>query len=189
MVKIAASAATAKSPVKQGDVGRFGDKVNPGYGNEADAADQGFRPLTRQEAQALRQASPSLSPWKVLTGQLAAGLMVACLAWVFTGKQSVGWSALYGALAVVMPGALFARGLMSKVSSINPGAAVAGFFLWEVVKIGLTVAMLFAAPRVVLDLSWPAMLTGLVVTMKVVWLVLVLDARYGAKPEQLNLPK
>ena len=78
---------------------------------------------------------------------------------------------------------------MSKVSSINPGAAVAGFFLWEVVKIGLTVAMLFAAPRVVLDLSWPAMLTGLVVTMKVVWLVLVLDARYGAKPEQLNLPK
>lgn len=72
---------------------------------------------------------------------------------------------------------------------MNPGAAVAGFFLWEMVKIGLTIAMLFAAPRVVSDLSWPAMLTGLVVTMKVVWLVLVLNARYSAKPEQLNVPK
>jgi ATP synthase protein I len=78
---------------------------------------------------------------------------------------------------VVVPGALFARGLTSKVSSMNPGAAVAGFFLWEMVKIGLTVAMLFAAPRMVSDLSWPALLVGLVVTMKVVWLVLWFQSR------------
>jgi ATP synthase protein I len=39
------------------------------------------------------------------------------------------------------------------------------------------VAMLFAAPRIVSNLSWPAMLVGLVVTMKVVWLVLLLHAR------------
>jgi ATP synthase protein I len=58
------------------------------------------------------------------------------------------------------------------VSSMNPGAAVAGFFLWEMVKIGLTVAMLFAAPRLVENLSWPAMLVGLIVTMKVSWGVL-----------------
>ncbi len=47
-----------------------------------------------------------------------------------------------------------------------------GFFVWEMAKVGLTVAMLFAAPRVVTDLSWPAMLAGLVVTMKVYWLAL-----------------
>jgi ATP synthase protein I len=32
--------------------------------------------------------------------------------------------------------------------------------------------MLFAATRVVPDLSWPAMLAGLIVTMKVYWVVL-----------------
>ena len=139
--------------------------------------DDNFKPLTRDEADKLRQASPSISAWKVLAGQSATGLVVALAAALLTGRQGVGWSALYGALAVVIPGALFARGLTSKVALMNPGAAVAGFFLWEMVKIGLTVAMLFAAPRVVADLSWPAMLVGMVVTMKVVWLVLVLHAR------------
>ena len=135
------------------------------------------KPLTREEADKLRQTSPSISAWKVLSGQLATGVVVALVAAVITGRQSTGWSVLYGALAVVIPAALLARGLTSKVALMNPGAAVAGFFLWEMVKIGLTVAMLFAAPRVVTDLSWPAMLVGLIVTMKVVWLVLVLHAR------------
>ena len=144
---------------------------------EESGVEDNFKPLTREEADKLRQASPSISAWTVLAGQLATGVIVALVAAVITGRQSVGWSALYGALAVVIPGALFARGLTSKVALMNPGAAVAGFFLWEMVKIGLTVAMLFAAPRVMTDLSWPAMLVGLVVTMKVVWLVLVLHAR------------
>jgi ATP synthase protein I len=190
MAKMTVRSATAKNrvnPVNRRIAGSSGSQGNSGY--PADAADQTFRPLTRQEAEALRRANPSLSPWTVLAGQLAAGLVVALLAWAVTGRQSAGWSAFYGAAAVLVPGALFARGLMSKVSSMNPGAAVAGFFLWEMVKIGLTIAMLFAAPRVVSDLSWPAMLTGLVLTMKVVWLVLVLNARYSAKPEQLNVPK
>ncbi|MES2511717.1 MAG: ATP synthase subunit I [Pseudomonadota bacterium] len=143
----------------------------------ADSGEAVFRPLTREEALKLREQSPSISPWVVLAGQLATGVLVALIAWGLTGKQSTGWSALYGALAVVIPGALFARGLMSKVASMNAGAAVAGFFLWEMVKIGMVIAMLFAAPRMVADLSWPAMLVGLVVTMKVVWLVLLLQPR------------
>ena len=143
--------------------------------------DGSFKPLTRQQAAALRKESPSVSPWEVLAGQLAAGVLLALLVGAIAegagGKVSLGWSVLYGALAVVVPGALFARGVMSKVSSLNPGAAVAGFFLWEMVKVGLTIAMLFAAPRLVPDLSWPAMLVGMVVTMKVVWLLLLLRAR------------
>lgn len=154
--------------------------VDPATGKISDenaTGNESFKPLSREQAQELREANPSTSPWFVLFWQLVAGILVACAAWALTGWQSTGWSALYGALAVVVPGALFARGLTSKVSSISPGAAVAGFFLWEMVKIGLVIAMLFAAPRVVLDLSWPAMLTGLVVTMKVVWLVLLLQPR------------
>ena len=144
---------------------------------EDDRRDEGFKPLTRDEAQQLREANPSVSPWRVLAGQAVVGVLVACAAWGLTGRQSAAWSAWYGSLAVVVPGALFARGLMSRVSSVNPGAAVAGFFVWEMVKIGLVIAMLFAAPRLVSDLSWPAMLVGLVVTMKVVWLVLLLQPK------------
>lgn len=143
-------------------------------GHEVEDAAEGenFKPLTREEAQRLRQQNPSLSVWWVVGGQLLAGLLVAGLTAVLSGKASLAWSVLYGSLAVVIPGALFARGLTSKLASVNPGAAVAGFFLWELVKIASTIAMLFAAPKLVENLSWPAMLAGLVVTMKVVWLVL-----------------
>ena len=159
------------------NIAASGKNLKAGEDLEEGGIDESFKPLTHQEADKLRKASPSISAWTVLAGQLATGLIVALVAAVLSGRQSVGWSALYGALAVVIPGALFARGLTSKVALMNPGAAVAGFFLWEMVKIGLTVAMLFAAPRVITDLSWPAMLVGLIVTMKVVWLVLVLHAR------------
>ena len=151
------------------------------------SVEEPVKPLTREQATVLRQQNPSLSPWVVLAGQAAMGFVVALAAWLLTGKPNIGWSALYGALAVVMPGALFARGLMSKVSSINPAAAVTGFFLWEMVKIGLVLAMLFAAPKLVTNLSWPAMLVGLVVTMKVVWLVLWLEAKVRRKFKKLSV--
>jgi ATP synthase protein I len=151
-----------------------GKNVTTGDDLDEGGVEENFKPLTRQEAEKLRQASPSISSWAVLAGQFATGLVIALAAALLTGRQSVGWSALYGALAVVIPGALFARGLTSKVALMNPGAAVAGFFLWEMAKIGLTVAMLFAAPRVVTDLSWPAMLVGLVVTLNMYWVAFLI---------------
>ena len=143
--------------------------------------------LSPAEAQAVREKNPSLSPWVVLAGQSGAGVVVSLGAWMLTAETSAGWSALYGSMAVVVPGALFARGLMSKVSSINPAAAVTGFFLWEMVKIGLVLAMLFAAPKLITDLSWPAMLVGLVVTMKVVWLILWFEVKALRKSGKLNV--
>ena len=44
--------------------------------------------------------------------------------------------------------------------------------VWEMVKIALSVALLVAAPRLVAALSWPALLVGLVLTMKVYWVAL-----------------
>jgi ATP synthase protein I len=159
-------------------------KINPSAGDDdldQEQDDDVFKPLSRSEAEALRERNPTLSPWVVLAGQAVGGVVVALGAWLLTGRPNVGWSALYGAAATVIPGALFARGLMSKVSSINPAAAVTGFFLWEIVKIGLVLAMLFAAPKLIPSLSWPAMLVGLIVTMKVVWLVLWLEAKVRRK--------
>lgn len=130
-----------------------------------------FRRLTAEEVQKLRLQQPLLSIWRVVLAQVVVGLAVAALTWLFTGRVTAAWSAAYGALAVVVPAALFARGLTSKTSTINSGTAVFGFLLWEMVKIGLTIAMLYAAIWLVKDLSWPAMLVGLVVTMKVYWVV------------------
>ncbi len=131
-----------------------------------------FQPLTADQALELRKRQPLLSVWRVVLAQVLVGLVLSLGVWLVTGRQSVVFSVAYGALAVVLPAALFARGLTSRVASANAGAAVFGFFLWEMVKMGLTVAMLFAAPRLVNDLSWPAMLVGLVVTMKVYWVAL-----------------
>lgn len=142
-------------------------------GDGADDADPvHHRPLTAEQAQALRDRDPSVSAWQVLVWQGLAGLVLGSMVWLFTQKAGPAWSAAYGALTVVLPGALFARGLLSRVALSSPGAAVAGFFVWEVVKIGVTLAMLFAAPRLVPELNWPAMLVGLVVTMKVYWVAL-----------------
>lgn len=137
-------------------------------GDEAPEAP--FKPLTREEAQALRAKHPPLSPWRVVMVQAVAGLGVAALWYAITGKGEAAWSALYGAAAVVVPGALFARGIARQTNRASPGAAVFGFMLWEFVKIALTVAMLVAATKVVPRLSWPALLVAMVVCMKVNWL-------------------
>ena len=131
-----------------------------------------FQPLTAEQARELRKRQPLLSVWRVVLAQTLVGIVLSVGVWLVSGRLGAVFSVAYGALAVVLPAALFARGLTSRVASFNAGAAVFGFFLWEMVKIGLTVAMLFAAPRLVVDLSWPAMLVGLVVTMKVYWVAL-----------------
>lgn len=131
-----------------------------------------FRTLSREEAQALRASIPQVSPWRVVAAQAAAGLVCGAIAWLVTQRSGVAWSALYGAAAVVVPGALLARG-MTRGTSSNPGAAAFGFMFWELVKIGVAVGMLLAAPRVVPDLSWPALLLAMVVCVKVNWLALL----------------
>ena len=140
-----------------------------------------FRQLSAAEAQRLREEHPPVSPWRVVAGQMVVGLVVALAAWGLTGRQNVGWSAGYGASAVVIPAAVFARGLTGRFSSLNAGTAAFGFMLWEMVKIALTVAMLVVAPRWVSGLSWPALLVGLVLTTKVYWLALAYAPRRKLK--------
>ena len=133
-----------------------------------------YKRLSAQEAQALREREPALSPWWVVAWQMVVGVLVALAAWGLTGTAVAAWSAAYGALAVIIPAIVFARGLMSQFSSINAATAAFGFFVWEAVKIGVSVGMLFAAPQLIPDLDWLAMLIGLMVTMKVYWLALLM---------------
>lgn len=139
-----------------------------------EALEPDFKPLTAEEARQWREKNPPTSLWRILGIQAVVGLLVALVAWALTDKSQVAWSAGYGALAVILPAVLFARGLSRQKAVASVAAGLAGFFVWEMVKIALTLAMLVAAPRLVANLSWPAMLVGLVATMKVYWVALML---------------
>ncbi len=105
--------------------------------------------------------------------QAGLGVVAAVVGWLATGRSEVGWSLLYGAATVVLPGGLMARGMTSRLSSVAPGVSAVSFMLWESVKIGVSVVMLALAGHVVQPLVWPALLVGLVVCMKVYWVALL----------------
>ncbi|HMS26381.1 MAG TPA: ATP synthase subunit I [Burkholderiaceae bacterium] len=143
-----------------------------------------IQPLTAEQAQRLqmdfRQQGTVISPWRIIVGQLFAGLAVAVAVGLITGKAELALSLAYGVMVVVIPAALFARGLMSRFSSMNAITAGFGFFVWEALKIAVSIALIALAPRVVTNLDWLAMLIGLIITMKLVWVILWLKRRMKA---------
>ncbi len=149
--------------------------ITPVSGFDPDETEElAYKRLSAEEAQALRELQPSVSPWRIIGLQMLVALLVALAAWGLTGRSEAGWSAGYGGSAVVVPAVLFARGLMSQFSSINAATAGFGFFVWEAIKIAVSVGMLFAAPQLVTGLDWLAMLIGLIVTLKVYWVALLM---------------
>lgn len=141
--------------------------------DDAKRADQ---PLSREAARELVAQNPSLSPWRVVAAQAAVGVMMAALAWLFAAPGWT-WSVLYGAAAVVVPGALMARGMTSRLTSASPGVSAVSFVLWEFGKIVVSVVLLALAPKLVPDLSWPALLVALIVCIKVYWVALAWRGR------------
>ncbi|MGQ2997982.1 MULTISPECIES: ATP synthase subunit I [unclassified Variovorax] len=142
---------------------------------EAEISD--FEPLTPEEAQRLREQNPELSPWWVIGAQVALGVIVAGVAWVWTGLSSAAVSALYGAMAVAVPAALFVRGVRRGTGAVSQSAAMLRFFVWESIKIVLTVAMLVAAPWLVGGLNWLALVAGVIAALKTYWIALVVRPR------------
>lgn len=157
---------------------RWDDNEERGWaaGTEAGASPR-WRPLTKEEAAALRAREPALSPWRVVAAQAALGAVAALVAAGVFGRSEVGWSLLYGAAVVVLPAALMARGMTSRLSSMSPGVSAVSFMSWEAVKIAVSVGLLMLAPRLVQPLVWPALLAGLVLCIKVYWLALLWRGR------------
>lgn len=139
--------------------------------------DPPVRALTRDEAQALRAKHPPLSPWRVIAVQAAVGGVATVLAWLIARQSAAVWSALYGAATAVVPGALMARGMTSRRSSMSPGTSAVSVMYWSLVKIGVSVLMLMLAPRLVQPVSWPALLAALVLCMQVYWFALLWRGR------------
>ena len=69
------------------------------------------------------RSAPQVSPWRVVATQAGVGVAVALLAALLTGRGEVLWSALYGAAVVVVPAALMARGMTSRLTSASPGVS------------------------------------------------------------------
>lgn len=145
--------------------------------SESDAEVSDFKPLTADEARRLREQHPELSPWWVIGAQVAAGLVVAAVAWAWTQAPLAAVSAFYGAMAVAVPAALFIRGTRPMHGVTSQSAAMLKFFVWELIKIALTVALLAAARWVVKDLHWLALVAGVVVALKMYWVALVVRPR------------
>lgn len=131
-----------------------------------------FKRLSREEAlEVKKKMGPSVSPWRVVAAQAAAGVLCAALIGLVFRQGGVVLSALYGAAATVVPSALLARGMSRR--SLNAVTAAAGFLVWEMIKIGVAVAMLLLAPKIVPQLNWPALLVTMLVCIKVNWFALL----------------
>lgn len=139
---------------------------------EEGAAEPEFKPLTREEAQAWRASQRPMSPLKLVVHQAVAALAMVVLAVVIWRDASVSWSVLYGSLVVVLPSALMAWGLARRPVAADRGA-VLGFLVWELLKLGVAVAMLALAPWVLKPVHWPALLGAMVLCLKVNWVTLL----------------
>jgi ATP synthase protein I len=145
-----------------------------GFGDDEEPP---VRRLSREEAEALRRRQPVLSPWHVVRAQVLLGAAAAALIGLGGGGGTVVQSALYGAAAVVLPGALMARAATNRLGLFSPLASTANMLGWSVVKMATAVAMLLLAPRIVHGLSWPALLATMVACMQTYWLALLWPGR------------
>jgi ATP synthase protein I len=109
--------------------------------------------------------------------QVAVVAVLALLAGAIWGK-GVALSLAYGGGAAIVPNALFAIRLAIHRGR-SPESYPAVFFIGEIVKIGLTVALLVWAATSMPQLRWPPLLAGLIAALHAPFLV-PLVARKGA---------
>jgi ATP synthase protein I len=161
-------------------VPRGDGRASASRGFDDDADERAVHTLTRSEADAFRRRNPPLSPWRVVAAQVVLGVVAAVLAG-FIGGRVAAVSALYGAAVVALPGALMARGATSRLSSLSPVISAASMLWWALVKMGLSVAMLVLAARIVPGVVWPALLAAMVVCMQSYWFALLWPGEAGAR--------
>lgn len=146
-----------------------------GPAEEADnVTDVDFKPMSAEAAREWRAANPPMSPWPAVVAQGVVGLAAVAVAWLVSGAEgSQVRSAAYGALAAWLPAVLFARMVARRTRlQANAASALLALMVGEGIKIVLTVALLVAAPKVLAQVHWLALLAGFVVTIKAAWAAL-----------------
>ncbi len=129
-------------------------------------------PWSQEQADTWRKTNPSLSPWRLIVLQIAALIVVVLLLVMMSAPGSIVLSVAYGGGCVVVPAAMFWRGVRERKAGEDIRNRMMKFVVWELAKIALTIAMLFAAPKLIKELNWLALVASFVVTMKLSWLAL-----------------
>ena len=96
--------------------------------------------------------------------QIAAVAVLALFAGAWAGGESAR-SVLLGGAAAIIPNALFALRLTLHRKR-SPESYPVVFFLWEFVKIGLTILLLFGIVKTQPDIRWLSLLLGLIVALQ-----------------------
>jgi ATP synthase protein I len=101
---------------------------------------------------------------RLVSLQMMATVVAGVIAGLLGGRSAM-FSAVLGGVCCVVPNGLMAVRLF--VSAQKPGGAnPATFFIWEFVKIALTLALLVAVARLYHGLNWLALLCGFIVALK-----------------------
>lgn len=143
-----------------------------------------FKPLTAEQARELRERLPQVRPVDVLLIQLVVGVLSTIGFGLFSHRWDYTFSALYGALSVVVPQGLLVINI-SRTQGLIPGVVAARFLMWELIKIFVSALLLGLASFLVPNIQWPVLLVVMVLCMKVHWFAPLIRR----KPLNSNQPK
>jgi ATP synthase protein I len=101
---------------------------------------------------------------RLVSLQLIATAVVGVLAALLGGWAAM-FSAVLGGICCVVPNGIMAVRLFASAQKAG-GANPATFFIWEFIKIALTVAFLWLTATLYHDLNWLALIAGFVVALK-----------------------
>ena len=101
---------------------------------------------------------------RIVSLQLMATVVVGLIAALLGGWPAM-FSAVLGGLCCVVPNGIMAVRLFA-ASAKKGGANPATFFIWEFIKIALTLALLGATALLYRELNWLALLAGFIVALK-----------------------
>jgi ATP synthase protein I len=93
---------------------------------------------------------------RLVSLQMLATLITGFIAGLLGGWSAM-LSAVLGGICCVVPNGIMAMRLFAGTQKVG-GANPATFFIWEFVKIALTLALLFLTARLYHDLNWLALL-------------------------------
>ena len=112
--------------------------------------------------------------FRAVLHQSVATLVVAGLAWFWTGQHGAVSAGLGGAV-IVVPNLLFALSLWAAARSGR--VSVAGFLVGEFIKVAATLALLVIVAGAYRNLQWLALLAGLFVALKANLFAILIKAR------------
>lgn len=122
------------------------------------------------------------STWGATVGtaialQWGVVLALSCAAWT-AGGQVAAQSLLGGGAAVAVPNTMLALWLTLRLIKTGSAGAAAMMF-GEILKIALTVGLLvMVVVRLRPDVSWPALIVGVIGALKAQWLALWVTRRF-----------